>query len=60
MDYVAGAIPTPPRWMGQLYLEWLFRLCSEPRRLWKRYLLEPWFVLGLILKHGAKRGGISG
>ena len=44
-DYVAGAIPTPPRWMGQVGLEWLYRLISEPRRLWRRYLLEP---LGLI------------
>lgn len=40
-DYVAGAIPTPPRWMGQVGLEWLYRLISEPRRLWRRYLLEP-------------------
>lgn len=49
-DYIAGDIPTPPRWMGRVGLEWLFRLCSEPRRLWKRYLLEPIFVLGLLLK----------
>lgn len=55
MDYVAGAIPTPPRWMGRLYLEWSYRLCCEPRRLWKRYLLEPWFVLRLLLKHSVRR-----
>lgn len=41
-DYVAGAIPTPPRWMGRAGLEWLYRLYSEPSRLAKRYLLEPW------------------
>ncbi len=50
MDYVAGVIPTPPRWMGQIGLEWLFRLASEPRRLWHRYLVEPWYVLGLYLR----------
>jgi N-acetylglucosaminyldiphosphoundecaprenol N-acetyl-beta-D-mannosaminyltransferase len=44
-DYVAGAIPTPPRWMGQLGLEWLYRLVSEPRRLWRRYLVEPVYLL---------------
>jgi N-acetylglucosaminyldiphosphoundecaprenol N-acetyl-beta-D-mannosaminyltransferase len=45
-DYVAGAVPTPPRWMGQAGLEWTYRLLSEPRRLWRRYLVEPWFLLG--------------
>jgi N-acetylglucosaminyldiphosphoundecaprenol N-acetyl-beta-D-mannosaminyltransferase len=49
MDYVAGAVPTPPRWMGQLGMEWLYRLFSEPKRLWRRYLLEPWFILKLFL-----------
>jgi len=47
-DYVAGAVPTPPRCMGRLGLEWLFRLLSEPRRLWRRYLVEPWFILRLF------------
>ena len=50
IEYIAGAIPTPPRWMGALGLEWLSRLSSEPRRLWKRYLLEPWFVANLFVR----------
>ncbi|MDF5721136.1 MAG: WecB/TagA/CpsF family glycosyltransferase [Rhizonema sp. PD37] len=50
MDYVAGAIPTPPRWMGKMGLEWLYRLFSEPKRLWRRYLVEPWFVAGLFIR----------
>lgn len=49
MDYVAGAVPTPPRWAGRLGLEWLFRLVAEPRRLWRRYLVEPWFLVRLFL-----------
>jgi N-acetylglucosaminyldiphosphoundecaprenol N-acetyl-beta-D-mannosaminyltransferase len=48
IDYVAGAIPTPPRWMGRFGLEWLYRLFSEPKRLWRRYLLEPWFLAQLF------------
>ena len=48
VDYAAGAIPTPPRWAGRFGLEWWFRLIAEPRRLWKRYLLEPWCVLPLL------------
>jgi N-acetylglucosaminyldiphosphoundecaprenol N-acetyl-beta-D-mannosaminyltransferase len=45
MDYVAGAVPTPPRWMARLGFEWLGRLAAEPRRLGYRYLVEPWFLL---------------
>nr|WP_322494955.1 WecB/TagA/CpsF family glycosyltransferase [Chloroflexus sp.] len=49
-DYVAGAIPTPPRWMGCTGLEWLYRLYSEPRRLARRYLLEPWALVPLMAR----------
>jgi N-acetylglucosaminyldiphosphoundecaprenol N-acetyl-beta-D-mannosaminyltransferase len=50
LDYVAGAVPTPPRWAGRCGLEWLYRLAAEPARLWKRYLVEPWFLLPLLLR----------
>lgn len=45
MDYVAGAVPTPPRWLSRLGFEWLARLATEPRRLASRYLVEPWSLL---------------
>lgn len=38
-DYHAGTIQRAPLWMQRNGLEWLHRLCSEPRRLWKRYLV---------------------
>jgi N-acetylglucosaminyldiphosphoundecaprenol N-acetyl-beta-D-mannosaminyltransferase len=38
-DIHAGALGQAPRWMRNHGLEWLFRLCSEPGRLWKRYLV---------------------
>ncbi len=50
IDYFAGVKPMPPRWLGKIGLEGIFRLLSEPRRLWKRYLLEPWFVFKLFLR----------
>lgn len=50
IDYVAGAVPTPPRILGKLSLEWLYRFFVEPKRLWKRYFIEPWFVLYLFFK----------
>jgi len=37
-DFHAGVTPQAPPWMQRSGLEWLFRLASEPRRLWKRYL----------------------
>jgi N-acetylglucosaminyldiphosphoundecaprenol N-acetyl-beta-D-mannosaminyltransferase len=36
---LAGKVPQAPAWMQARGLEWLFRLSSEPRRLWRRYLL---------------------
>lgn len=38
-DYHAGTIKRAPQWMQNNGLEWLHRLCSEPRRLWKRYFV---------------------
>jgi len=48
MEYVAGAVRTPPRWMGRTGLEWAFRLGENPRRFAFRYLVEP-IILGGIL-----------
>lgn len=38
-DFVAGTAREAPRWIQRIGLEWLFRLLSEPRRLWRRYLV---------------------
>lgn len=44
-DFLAGKKKQAPAVMQRFGLEWLFRLCSEPRRLWKRYLYRnPRFV----------------
>jgi N-acetylglucosaminyldiphosphoundecaprenol N-acetyl-beta-D-mannosaminyltransferase len=59
LDYVAGAVPTPPRWAGRWSLEWAFRLAAEPRRLGRRYLVEPWPVLGLFVREWLRRGRIA-
>lgn len=49
-DYHAGVIPTPPRWAGRLGFEWAFRLVAEPRRLGRRYLIEPIRLVWPMLK----------
>lgn len=44
-DFQCKRIPRAPLWMQNAGLEWLHRLCSEPQRLWRRYLLTvPWFA----------------
>ena len=44
-DFIAGNKKHAPRWMQKTGLEWLFRLSSEPQRLWKRYLKQnPRFI----------------
>ena len=48
-DFHAGNKPRAPKWMKKYGLEWFHRLCSEPGRLWKRYLLtNTKFVLYLL------------
>jgi len=45
-DFHSGRIKQAPRWMQRSGLEWFYRLCSEPRRLAKRYCRNnPLFVL---------------
>lgn len=50
-DFLAGNVRQAPRWMQRACLEWLFRLCMEPRRLWPRYAVNnPWFVYLVTLQ----------
>jgi N-acetylglucosaminyldiphosphoundecaprenol N-acetyl-beta-D-mannosaminyltransferase len=66
-DFLAGSKPQAPRWMRDAGLEWLFRLAAEPRRLWRRYVVQnPRFAVGLALQllralprfpHGGRRSG---
>jgi len=54
MEYVAGAVSTPPRWMGRSGLEWLFRLGENPRRFAFRYLVEPVLLAGILSRQWLK------
>lgn len=58
-EFLAGTTPQAPPWMQASGLEWLFRLASEPRRLWRRYLTANprflWHFGGQLL---SRRGGV--
>jgi N-acetylglucosaminyldiphosphoundecaprenol N-acetyl-beta-D-mannosaminyltransferase len=52
LDFEAGNIKRAPKWVSEMGLEWLYRLISEPQRLWKRYLVEgpQFFWLAILQK----------
>lgn len=52
IDFEAGNVNRAPRWVSEMGLEWMYRLLAEPRRLWRRYLVEgpPFFWLVLLQK----------
>ena len=43
-DYLSGHKAQAPLWIQRSGLEWIFRLLSEPRRLWRRYVEYPYFI----------------
>lgn len=48
-DFHSGRVKQAPRWMQRSGTEWFYRLCQEPRRLWKRYLKNNPLFLGRIV-----------
>ncbi len=55
IDFEAGQVNRAPRWASDAGLEWLYRLLSEPKRLWKRYLLDDPMFLWLVLSQKLNR-----
>ncbi len=60
-DFYTGRVRQAPRWMQRSGLEWFFRLCSEPKRLWRRYLgNNPVFLLKIFCQLlGLKKYSLS-
>jgi N-acetylglucosaminyldiphosphoundecaprenol N-acetyl-beta-D-mannosaminyltransferase len=58
-DVNAGTKKDSPPWMGRLGLTWLYRLCSEPRRLLQRYAyfntLFLWYLAGQVMRRKSAR-----
>jgi N-acetylglucosaminyldiphosphoundecaprenol N-acetyl-beta-D-mannosaminyltransferase len=55
LDFFAGDSKTAPVIFRKLYLEWFYRMCADPKRLWKRYLIGNIKFLYYSIKHGAKK-----
>ena len=54
-DFLAGVKPKAPAVLQSAGLEWLFRLATEPRRLWRRYLYNNPRFVALLLRQLASR-----
>ena len=50
IDFEAGYKPRAPQFVSELGLEWLHRMMSEPKRLWRRYLFDDLPFIWLVLK----------
>jgi N-acetylglucosaminyldiphosphoundecaprenol N-acetyl-beta-D-mannosaminyltransferase len=50
LAFLSGRVSRCPRWMARAGLEWLFRLGCEPRRLWRRYLVEDVAFVPILLR----------
>jgi len=49
-DFFAGTVKLPPQWMIDVHLQWLHRLCKEPKRMWRRnFISTPEFLWDIFL-----------
>ena len=51
VDFLAGNVKRAPRWMSDHGLEWFYRLLQEPKRMFKRYLIDDVKILRLVRKY---------
>ncbi|SDS95493.1 polymer biosynthesis protein, WecB/TagA/CpsF family [Halopseudomonas xinjiangensis] len=51
LNFLSGAVPRAPAWVQHLALEWLHRVCTEPRRLGSRYARDAWRFLPIVMRH---------
>jgi N-acetylglucosaminyldiphosphoundecaprenol N-acetyl-beta-D-mannosaminyltransferase len=47
-DFLTGRTPQAPRWIRNCGMEWFFRLCTDPRRMYRRYIMNnPLFIVNI-------------
>jgi alpha-1,3-mannosyltransferase len=49
-DFLADDVARAPAWMRSARIEWIFRMLQEPRRLWRRYLVDMPVFLARVLR----------
>lgn len=51
IDFEAGNINRAPKWMQNCGLEWFYRLCKEPKRMFRRYIVDDSKIIRIALKY---------
>lgn len=51
IDFEAGVVNRAPKWMQNYGFEWFYRLAKEPKRMFKRYLIDDIRILKIVIKH---------
>jgi exopolysaccharide biosynthesis WecB/TagA/CpsF family protein len=51
LDFEAGSVKRAPAWMSRVGLEWFYRLCKEPKRMFKRYIIDDMQIIKLAWKY---------
>jgi N-acetylglucosaminyldiphosphoundecaprenol N-acetyl-beta-D-mannosaminyltransferase len=54
-EMVGGVVPRAPMWAQNIGCEWLYRLCREPRRMWRRYLIGNAEFAAIVLRQRFRR-----
>lgn len=58
LQFLSGEQHRAPRWLQQLALEWLYRLGSDPKRLWRRYLVDGPLIVPIFQHWRGGRGAV--
>ncbi len=51
IDFIAGEQKRAPKWISRIGMEWLYRLCQSPKRMFKRYIIDDSKILKLAWKY---------
>jgi N-acetylglucosaminyldiphosphoundecaprenol N-acetyl-beta-D-mannosaminyltransferase len=58
-EIVGGVVPRAPLWTQNIGCEWLYRLCREPRRMWRRYLFGNLEFAAIVLRQRLRRAFLN-
>ena len=48
-DFVAGTVKRAPKWISNIGMEWFYRFCKEPKRLFKRYFVDDSYFIKILI-----------
>ena len=51
IDFIAGRQKRALKWMGKIGVEWLYRLCQDPKHMFRRYIIDDTKIIGLAWKY---------